>query len=219
MNKVLSCIIFFFCGSFHVNAQHPAMSKEEFVNEVTGQLMDSSFSKFYLLDRAPACSFKKFDYGELLKYSLTKMIPIFELNELAKASVDDTIKTYWVQDKLQNAICIDEAKHNAIVYPLDSLAHDNSLTKKEKHKLIRKSREAWAKKPVSDKVVFSFSQPVFTGDGQYAVMNVIYDCASLYASGWTFLFSKTSGHWELAGKIFNWQTESKGLVKDLHSAP
>jgi len=56
-------------------------------------------------------------------------------------------------------------------------------------------------------VVFSFSLPQFTDDGQYAVIDLNLLCGPLCGQGITFIFRlSTGGDWVLVGKDVNWSS-------------
>ncbi|MBS1599656.1 MAG: hypothetical protein JST75_15630 [Bacteroidetes bacterium] len=201
MNKAALCLLLFFCH--HSFAQSAPDCKEAFVNKIIRQVVDSSISKYYLLKDADPCLFKKFDYSELLKYSLDKVIPISALNELAKNCTEDNCAETWVQEKLDSAICIDQVEANAILNPK---INTELLTKKEKKKALKQLEKDLRQKTVYEKSYFIFSKPVFTDDHDYAVMNVVFECGNLCATAWTYLFKKHDDSWEIAGKIFGWQS-------------
>src|ERR1700749_5152426 len=118
MNKVI-CIVFVFLWQTSFS-QTTSITKEEFVNKIIDQVVDSNFTSggyinYFLVQDARPCSFKKFDYGGLVKYSLNRMIPIYALNELAKNSTEDTVKDSWSQQNLNNAICVSKEKADSIL--------------------------------------------------------------------------------------------------------
>ena len=54
-------------------------------------------------------------------------------------------------------------------------------------------------------VIFSFSLPQFTDDGQYAVIDCNFHCGRLCGEGTTYVFRLTvSGEWKLIGVCANW---------------
>jgi len=203
MNKVL--IALFILYSSATFSQTPEMSKEEFVNQVLDEVIDSGFSKYYLLDEAPPCSFKRYDYDEWVKYGLKKMITIDILNELAKNAYRDTANSHWVEEKLDGAVCVHKDQAENILNPLSQIKNDPSLSEKEKKKAIRKLDKEWKKRPAEEKVVFCFSKPEFTDDFQYAVMNISYRCDDKACGmGTTYLFMQTDNGWKVAGKMVSW---------------
>lgn len=52
--------------------------------------------------------------------------------------------------------------------------------------------------------IFSFSQPQFTNDGQYAVIDLNFVCGRNCGKGFTCLFRLIAGNWKLIAKYNNW---------------
>jgi hypothetical protein len=52
--------------------------------------------------------------------------------------------------------------------------------------------------------VFSFSQPQFTEDGQYAVIDLNFVCGTACGEGFTCVFRLTHTGWKLIAKYTNW---------------
>ncbi len=203
MNKVFfTLLIFYYQPAF---PQARELSKEEFVNEIFSQVTDSSFSKYYLLNQAEPCSFKKFDYEQLLQYSLKKMVSIDVLNELAKNASAVFNESSWSQEKMDKAVCIDAKMTESVLDPTGDLKHNSSLTKREKRKAIKLAEKEWQKKPLEEKLVFCFSKPVFTDDYQYAVIDMISMNGPISSAGSTYFFKRAGSKWELIGKVFGWQ--------------
>lgn len=206
MNKLFSFLLI--CYAPVCFSQPDSLSKETFINQIENKLIDSSFSpgnfsKYYLLTSATPCSFKKFNYEELLKYSLDKVIPIYALNELAKNSVSDTSKAIWSQQNLPNAICLSRETADSIAYAQRNI---HPTGKKEKKQALSQLEKDLEEKKIFDKSYFVFSKPVFTDDYQYAVMDVSFRCGSKCDCGWTYLFERVGQDWEIAGKILVWES-------------
>jgi hypothetical protein len=54
-------------------------------------------------------------------------------------------------------------------------------------------------------IIFSFSLPQFTDDGQFAVIDLNFHCGRLCGQGTTYIFRlTTSGEWKLIGACANW---------------
>ncbi|GGB04635.1 hypothetical protein [Puia dinghuensis] len=69
------------------------------------------------------------------------------------------------------------------------------VTRKEADSLLWKTKN----------VVFSFSLPQFTDDGQYAVIDLNFVCGQRCGQGTTYVFRlTTSGDWKLVGTYVNW---------------
>ena len=170
-----------------VPAQSPPLpipSDEAFINQVFHTVVDSSFSHYYLDEQAHSCSFVKYDYDEWLKYDLQEDVPIYTLNELAKNAYFDRKTCTWQQDQLVNAICIGQKKIDSLLSPL--VAHPRSGS-------------------IPSNLVFYFSRPVFTDDGQYAILDMAYRCDNrLCGEGSTCLFRHTSSGWKLIGRRVRW---------------
>ena len=183
MKWLIVFLSFFNCAPGQ--AQQP-LGGEDFVNAVASLVVDSSFSRYYLFSDATPCSFKKFDYDEWYKYGLKEDVPVYILNELAKKSFEDAAPRYWQQQKLLNAVCIDEENAKALFLPGEK--------KPGKH-------------PVSfeNKVVYYFSRPEFTDDYQYAVIDLGFRCDNRQCGmGATFLFKQVNGKWIVAGRKIAW---------------
>jgi len=215
MNKLFSFLLI--CYAPACFSQSDSLSKETFVNEIESKLIDSSFSpgnfsKYYLLTSANPCSFKKFNYEELLKYSLIKVVPIYALNELAKNSVSDTSKEIWFQQNLSNAICLTKIKADSIAYAQRNIYITG---KKEKKQALSQLEKDLDEKKIFDKSYFVFSKPVFTDDYQYAVMDVSFRCGSECDCGWTYLFERARQNWEIAGKILIWESEKSSDISTM----
>ena len=210
MNKVLISLLLL-CSQAGF-AQPAKISKEEFINQIFNEIADSSFSRYYLLNKAYPCNFKKYDYDEWVKYGLRDDIGIDILNELAKKSYYDTARNLWDQQKLNKAICIEDKQANLILDPVKNIEQDKNLSEKKKNKAIQKELKAWRNKPKQEKFVFCFSKPEFTDDFQYAVINVVCRCDDKACGmGATYLFKRKDDNWEIAGKMVAW--ENGGNVK------
>lgn len=155
-------------------AQAP-VSGEAFVNELFFPSGDSSLSSYYLVKGADTCRFEKFDYDEWVKYHLMEDVPLVALNELAYKVHLAREPYYWRQDKIKKAVCIN-------VQQADSL-----LDRRE-----------------PGLIVFSISQPQFTDDGQYAVIDVNWKTGVIKGAGYTILFRHDRDHWRQIGGKRNW---------------
>ncbi|MES1221820.1 MAG: hypothetical protein ABUT20_40355 [Bacteroidota bacterium] len=186
MKKLLLLLCLFAAGASR--AQNTPVSNEDFINEVSKLIVDRSFPHYYLSVNSVHCSFKKFDYDEWYKYALNEDVPIYILNELAKKSYGDAAPRNWQQQKLLNAICIDEEKSNSIL--------SQSIKKhvKSGNKVVNK-----------DNVVFYFSRPEFTGDYQYGIIDMGFRCDDQQCGmGATFLFKYVNGKWKMVGRKLIW---------------
>ena len=182
------CLCISFLLSFHLGwAQNSYPTKEEFVNSIFHQLVDSNFSYYLLSENAYPCSFKKFDYSEWQKYGLTQEVPFPVLSELSQKITEDTSTGIWQQEKLQQARCLDEKTIRAI------LVTSNSTKKK------------WAKPKKEQGAVFFFSKPAFSSDSAYAVIDMGFRCDNFECGmGATYLFKKEGAYWKQVGRKLVW---------------
>jgi hypothetical protein len=153
-------------------------SREEFLNQVFHTVVDSSLSRYYLFAEAMPCSFVKYNYEEWAKYSLQEDVPIYRLNELAEKSYHDRDLASWRQDSLLKAICVGTGASDSI-----------------------------GRLPTRPNVVFYFSRPEFTNDGQYAIIDLGFHCGAHCGRSATYLFRRTgSGQpaWKMIGRKLNW---------------
>jgi hypothetical protein len=180
---VLLCV----AASVNAHAQNKSFSNEDFINAVYKTIVDSGFAHYYISVIAPPCSFKKFDYDEWYKYGLQEDIPVYTLNELAENSFNNAAPRKWAEEKLTNAVCVDEEKAKSIL---------NGFIKPAKNS---------NRKSAAEKVVYYFSRPAFTDDYQYAVVDMGFRCDDKQCGmGATFLFKQTDGEWKIAGKKLVW---------------
>jgi hypothetical protein len=168
------CIITFFAGRVQAQASAPA-SKEAFINATFLKVIDSAKSSYYLVAGADTCRFEKFDYDEWVKYYLQEDVPLTSLNELSYKVHLARNPYYWRQDKLKKAICINARQADSLL-----------------------------EMPVPGRVVFSISQPQFTDDGQYAVIDINWKTGLIEGAGYTFLFRHDGDHWRQIAAKQNW---------------
>jgi len=151
-------------------------SNEEFVNAVF-PAMGYDLPAYYLVMGADTCRFEKFDYDEWVKYHLTEEVPLTTLNELAYKVHLARIDRYWDQGKLKKAVTVTAARADSL---LSSRSGD------------------------SLKTVFSFSQPQFSDDGVYAVIDINYKYCLTCGAGYTFIFRRNKDAWVRIGFKKNW---------------
>jgi hypothetical protein len=177
-------------------------SKESFVNQVSGLVVDSSFSKYYLSSQANPCRFKHFDYGELIKYGLRESVTLGILNELSRHVYEDTADLNWVPGKIDRAICVGSDQILSILDPTRGPRYDPSLTEREKQRAIKKLLSEWDREPQEEKLVYYFSRPEFTDDGQYAVIDLDFRCDEHQCGSFaTYFFRQDRGKWKAIGMI------------------
>jgi hypothetical protein len=150
-------------------------SNEAFLNRVLPAMgIDTAF---YLVAGSDTCRFEKFDYDEWVKYHLKETVPISILNELAYKVHKAQAPYYWKQPMLKNAICITASGADSLLAP-----QPNALSK----------------------TVFSISQPQFTDDGKYAVIDINLKQCIRCISGSTLIFHRDLDDWRLIGHKNNW---------------
>ncbi|HEX4851492.1 MAG TPA: hypothetical protein VFV08_11830 [Puia sp.] len=200
MNMLFIILISLFGRVLSPPANPP--SKEVFVNEVINEIADSSFSSYYLLTNAAPCSFKRYQYDEWKKYGLKEDIPFLVLNEMSEQCYHDSSWDRWNPSKLNHAVCISDSQARKILDPLYEDEGMHLSRKKIKH--IVKS---WSAKPFNERLVFSFSKPVFTKDSSYAVMDVAYRCDDHgCGEGATYIFKNFGTSWVIVGKLISWKS-------------
>jgi len=168
-------ICLFLLVSFASRVQAQA-SSEDFLNDAFFKFTDSAYSRYYLIAGSDTCRFEKFDYDEWVKYHLRESVPLTTLNELAYKVHIARKPYYWKVNKLKKATCI-------TVKEADSL-------------LIHY--------PAAKQMVLSLSQPQFTDDGEYAVVDINWKWDLIRGGGYTYLFRRTPDGWRNIGSKRNW---------------
>jgi hypothetical protein len=197
-------------ASSRASARDSIPSKESFVNAIVHIIVDSSFSRYCLFTVADPCSFTRFDYGEWTKYALMEDVPIYTLNELAEKAYHDRKPLCWQQQALDGANCVGKAKADSMLNPLTGLdttlnVHHRKAQARHIKAQARLLEEKWDHLPAQQRIVFYFSRPAITGDGQFAVIDLGYRCDSrLCGIGTTCLFRHTPAGWKLIGRKVNW---------------
>ncbi|MBN9386079.1 MAG: hypothetical protein J0H74_35305 [Chitinophagaceae bacterium] len=171
----IACLFLLVIAVFIARAQK-LPSNEEFVNETIKTYDSKGPSSYYLVAGADTCRFEKFDYDEWVKYHLQETVPLVTLNELAYKAHMAREPYYWKQDKLKKAICISAKTADSLI----------DLP-------VRLGKE-----------IFSLSQPFFTDDGQYAVMDVNMIGKPGTGGGLTFLYRHKKDGWHVVGAKQNW---------------
>jgi hypothetical protein len=180
LNRLLSLFLslVIFTGA---HAQDTLPSPEEFVNAVCHTVVDSSVSNYYLLAGADTCRFVRYDYDEWSKYHLLEPVPVSILNELAEKVYLSRYPYFWKQASMPTATLITHRQADSLLY-LNPPNGD------------RAGRH----------LVFSFSLPQFTDDGQYAVIDLNMVCGGHCGLGSTYVFHLTSKGWKMIGAYRNW---------------
>jgi len=173
----ISCLfLFLFVLALRTEAQD-VPSRENFINAVFPKVFGDTFPSTYnLIAGSDTCRFEKFDYDEWVKYYLKESVPFTTLNELAYKVHTAHEPYFWQQGKLVNATCVSVRGADSIFYSLH------------------------AEFPA----VFSFSQPQFTDDGQYAVIDINMKTGPIAGAGFTFIFHRALYGWRCIGEKQNW---------------
>ena len=168
------CLFLFLLCVGRVEAQ-TLPSNEEFLNQVLPAMGINT--AFYLVAGSDTCRFEKFEYDEWVKYHLRETVPLTVLNELAYKVHLARTPYYWKQGILNNAICITAARADSLLSP----------------------------RPVAlSKTVFSISQPQFTDDGQYAVIDINTKQCIRCIAGSTLIYRRDHNGWRQIGHKNNW---------------
>jgi hypothetical protein len=169
-------------------------SREEFVDSIFHTVVDSNFSKYYLSEQAAPCSFVKFNYDEWVKYALRETVTMDIMNELAERSYYDRKSLLWRPERLPGAVCINEKKIDSILDPALGIRGEGK-------KAIHQRFVKWSQLPPEQRTVFYFSRPLFTKDGQYAIIDLDYRCdAQQCGARSTCLFRSEGTGWKLIGR-------------------
>lgn len=187
-------------------APPPHPSPEAFLNDVFHTVVDSTFDHYYLITGADTCRFAKYDFDEWTKYYLLEPVPFITLNELSEKAYLSRYPYYWKQQYLEKAICITPKKADSLLFPeryapIDS-THHRRVTKAGSKDPSKKT----SKTPVTEKLIFSFSLPQFTDDGQYAVIDLNSICGANCGLSLTCLFEHKAKGWTLIGRHVNWSS-------------
>jgi len=176
-------------------------SNEAFVSAVLPQIMGRSFYKYYLFAVADTCLFTKFNYDEWVKYHLDEPLSIVVMNELARKAYEERGTYYWRQDQLKGGVCIGQQKLDSVLHPVNMIARDSSLTRRQWRKALHKMK--FTHLPMEERYIFFFSRPAFTDDGQYAVIDCNTVCGPNCGADLTFLFRRAGDGWRQIGRRIN----------------
>lgn len=161
-------------------------SPEEFVNAVYPTVVDTAFGHYYLVAGTDSCRFLKYNYDDWVKYYLKEPLSFQALNELSqKVYLSASLPYFWKERRLDKAICVTRKQADSILALNPVFAH----------------------KPTSANIVYSFSLPQFTDNGEYAVIDMNMICGQVCGIGTTFIFRlTTTGQWKLIGQCVNWSS-------------
>lgn len=180
LNRLLSLFLVLMNGA-GARAQEKIPSPEEFVNAICHTVVDSSQTSYYLLGGTDTCRFVRYDYDEWAQYHLLEPVPISILNELSEKVYLSRYPYFWKQHAMPTATLINHLQADSIL-SLNPPDGGNP----PKH------------------LVFSFSLPQFTDDGQYAVIDLNMVCGGRCGLGSTYIFHLTSKGWKMIGVYRNW---------------
>jgi len=163
-------------------AQTTFPSPEKFVNAILSTVVDSALRHYYLIKGTDTCRFVRYDYDEWADHHLIEPVPISVMNELAEKVYLSRYPYFWKKDSLQKAICITRLQADSILYlnPPDGGG-------------------------AGARMVFSFSLPQFTDDGQYAVIDLNMVCGGRCGLGATYIFHLYPSGWKIVGEYTNWE--------------
>ncbi|HMH21182.1 MAG TPA: hypothetical protein VK563_05380 [Puia sp.] len=184
---------------------------EGFVNQIFRTVVDSSFTKYYLSAEASPCRFVKFEYDEWVKYALQETVSMDILNALAEKSYNHRKTSSWRQEQLTGAICISGNQIDSILDPgfdlrqnkpsMGKTAGKIADNKPRLKKIIHQRFEKWSRLLPEQRTVFFFSKPLFTDDGQYAILDLDYRCDTQQCGvSATCLFRRAATGWKLIGR-------------------
>lgn len=176
-----ACLLLLLLIVYKTDAQPLFPSPERFINAVFPTVVDSTQPHYFLVAGADTCRFLRYDYEEWSKYHLLEPVPISILNELAGKVYLSRYRYLWKQDSLTKAICVSRRQADSILY-----LNPPGGNGKPQH------------------LVFSFSLPQFTDDGQYAVIDLNMVCGGRCGLGATYIFHYTSNGWKMIGVYRNW---------------
>lgn len=181
-----------------------SLTKEAFVDSVCHTIVDSSWTHYLLVATAHPSSMVRYDYDEWVKYGLLEDVPFGVLNELAKKALAHREPQQWQEKTLIRAHCIPADRSDSVLgaiwLPDAGSGDPHPLSKEQKRQLRR-----WKHLPAADRTVFNFSYPLFTDDGEYALIDLDKHCDPRQCGlGLTCLFRRTDHGWKLAGRMVRW---------------
>src|SRR5262249_5710445 len=94
---------------------------------------------------------------------------------------------FWKAQRLQKAVCISVKKADTLLFP-------------ERYGPVDQKR------PLVERLVFSFSLPQFTDDGKYAVIDLNSICGANWGVSTPCIFRRSSGGWKLIGRHVNYSS-------------
>jgi hypothetical protein len=127
------------------------------------------------------------------------------MDELAARCYHDQESVDWRQDSLLNAVCVGPSNADSAA-PAPAGPSPDKLTRQQR-KAMRKQAKIMDRQPPGSRFIYGISKPEFTDDGQYAIIEVVFDCGPLCASKSSFLFRRTGPDtWKMIGNCLDWQS-------------
>jgi hypothetical protein len=174
-----------------------AQTKEDFLNSVYKAKVDSSFTKYYLYSNCHPILLNKYDSINVVK-DLSAFAPIKIISELIAKSKIDNGSLAWDCEKLEKANCI---KSTSDILPDGYFITSNpkwnaSKKRKEEEKQIAKQKGAFKQRSKQEKIIYSFSRPIFDEKIEYALIEMWSYCGNTCAQGCIVLFMRKANHWQ-----------------------
>jgi len=193
IKKIASLVFTLFVLTGYVKAQTGTQTAS-LVTSASKIVVDPLAKYYYLYEKGTLPSFTDIDTIEFKRYSILKDVPLSELLEAVKA---DTASIDWHQFNLPGARVVDKGhlpkyvgSNNPprfkYVFPKTSQKEIQNLydqgiipvkvsprmSKADIEYQYTKAQAAYENRPAEQKASFSFSKPVFSKDGNYAIINL-----------------------------------------------
>jgi hypothetical protein len=195
MNHLITTIIFI--SSLHCFGQ----TKEQFLNSIYKVFVDTTFTKYYLYSDAYRLPIGKYDKSGIIK-DFSEIISIETINELLNKSDTDTLRMTWDCKSLDIATCAENSNGillgNYVVHT--ERKWSKKKQKRETERQVIEQKEKHNKKPRQERVIYSFSRPIYDSKNEYALISMRMTCGNLCGHGCIYLFKKTNGIWQFATK-------------------
>lgn len=192
--KKLICILSLLCT---MNCFGQAETKEDFVNEVYRDIIDSSKMAYYLIENAKNVISDKNEVNQL-RDELSAHIPASATDEIMRKMRKNKKKEKWNFHQLVNARPYNKDS-SRILNIFNGIVFLDPDTAKER---IEEENSLEERKLYGG--LFSFSVPVFNNNLEYAVMLVSYHCGMLCGFGCIYLYKRENNKWKLLDKMVTW---------------
>lgn len=191
--KTIALLVFCII-SHNCNAQN----KEQFLNSIFKVFVDSSFTQYHLISEARPIKIYNLDRS---MSELTQFINEEKLNELLSNSKADSLEQTWDCNSLKLANCVSNT--DDILLNLTAEVK-GKWSKKKKDKEVKKQvavqKGEYLKKKSQDRVVFSFSRPIFDENMEYALIVLHSSCGFTCGYQCLYLFQNINGAWAIVTK-------------------